>query len=493
MNAARNVERRVMSRLSVIGGSMTFRETDPDRIGEGRSGPLTGRLLGGRWRLGELLGRGGMSSVYAATHRNGKQVAIKVLRPDLSTRERTKWRFLREGHIANRIHHDGVVTVLDDFTQNGVVFLVMDLLEGITVEQHCSERGGILGVGEVLAIADAVLDVLIAAHAVGVVHRDIKPSNLFLTTHPTLKLLDFGIASLRETPGVTTATMNGALLGTPGFMAPEQARGRWKEVDARTDLWGVGALMFRLLTGRHVHEGESAHETVVVAATKSASSLASIDASLSAGLVALVDRALESDAGARWQSATEMQNAVRAERQRMPSSRLPRPSSRLTVATLDEAMSVAGTANELPARSENAASARSTRPARWWPSFVYGALVAVVFLWIVTGQSERTPPSTAPSRPVIASTLSQSKSELPLSAPVHPLVPAPPMFSAATPPATRLGPKPAQNAPNASPTTLTLRTEKRNPKAPTAIVEPAASAPAPANPRRLEDVLDERK
>src|SRR5689334_14336200 len=104
-----------------------------------RTGSLTGRLLAGRWRLGELLGVGGMSSVYAATHRNGKQVAIKVLRPDLSTRDRTKWRFLREGTIANRIGHEGIVTVLDDITENGLVFLVMERLEGVTVEQYCCE------------------------------------------------------------------------------------------------------------------------------------------------------------------------------------------------------------------------------------------------------------------------------------------------------------------------------------------------------------------
>src|SRR5437868_12122364 len=162
------------------------------------SGPLTGRLLSGRWRVGKLLGRGGMSTVYAATHRNGKTCALKVLHPELAASATSRRRFLREGYIANKVAHDGVVSVLDDdVTQDGTVFLVMDLLEGTTLEDHCRASGGRLPPGDVLVIADAVLDVLIAAHAKGVVHRDLKPSNVFLLSRGTLKLLDFGIASLR--------------------------------------------------------------------------------------------------------------------------------------------------------------------------------------------------------------------------------------------------------------------------------------------------------
>jgi len=473
---------------------MIFRESNPvDRVGQsraGRTGRMTGRLLGGRWRLGELLGEGGMSSVYAATHRNGKQVAIKVLRPDLSNRERTKWRFLREGSIANRIDHEGVVTVLDDITENGVVFLVMERLEGATVEQHCCERGGILAVGEVLAIADAVLNILNAAHAVGVVHRDIKPSNLFLTTQETLKLLDFGIASLREAPGVANATMNGALLGTPGFMAPEQARGRWKEIDARTDLWGVGALMFRLLTGRLVHEAETTHESVVAAATQPARTLASVGASSSESLIALVDRALKSDPSARWQSAAEMQAAVRNERACLPPCGLPQPSRKAMVATLDEAMSVAGTANELAIPVEHVAVARLKSSLHWWPSFAYGVLGAVVFLWIVTGRTEKAAPASLP----LASTVIEHSPKDPVSpSPPSNLVPAGAIPSSA--PSIALPraavAKSAQSA-NAPAATLPQRNERRMTKPLPFAAGSAQPVPPSPSPRRLEDVLDER-
>jgi eukaryotic-like serine/threonine-protein kinase len=474
---------------------MISRRVDPEDQGSnqrGRKGPLTGRLLGGRWRLGELLGQGGMSSVYAATHRNGKQFAIKVLRPDLSDRERTKWRFLREGYIANRVGHEGVVTVLDDITENGVVFLVMELLEGITVEQYCCERGGTVPTGEVLAIADGVLDILVAAHAKGVVHRDIKPSNLFLTSEQKLKLLDFGIASVREAPGVANATINGALLGTPGFMAPEQARGRWKEIDARTDVWGVGALMFRLLTGRLVHETETTHESVVLAATQPAQSIGSIEASLPDNLVALVDRALASDPRDRWQNAMAMQVAVRAEQRRLPSSALPRPSRRATAATLDEPRSVAGTASELPNRLESAASKRLARSPRWWVSSAGGALGAVLFLWIIGGRAERA----SPARPMASSALTSQERTPPLATSTPP-----PVAVASTAPTVSSSPfttpfTTAQTIRGAASSSIPRRMPTSGPgnmKPSETRAAPASAAVVPTAPRRLEDVLDERK
>ena len=110
-----------------------------------------------------------------------------------------------------------------------------------------------------LAIGDAVLDVLVAAHAKAIVHRDIKPANLFITRDGTLKVLDFGVARLRDASS-QDSTRTGAMMGTPAFMSPEQAYGRTHEVDAKSDIWAVGASLFRLLTGRHVHLGEGASE-----------------------------------------------------------------------------------------------------------------------------------------------------------------------------------------------------------------------------------------
>jgi serine/threonine protein kinase len=173
-----------------------LRGLEADRAAS-RRGPLTGALLSGRWRVGELLGCGGNSSVYAAIHRNGKELAIKVLRREFSGDPRSRARFLQEGSIVNRIGHPATVAVLDDgVTDDGELFLVMDRLWGVTLAEHQRARGGRLSENEVLLFADAVLDVLSAVHARGVVHRDIKPSNLFLTAEGTLKLLDFGAARL---------------------------------------------------------------------------------------------------------------------------------------------------------------------------------------------------------------------------------------------------------------------------------------------------------
>jgi serine/threonine-protein kinase len=279
---------------------------------------LVGRLLCDKWRLERLLGAGGMSSVYAAVHRNGKRVAIKVLRPDLTGNQRVRSRFLREGYIANRVGHEGAVAVLDNDADGDLVFLVMELLEGETLAARARRLGGTLPAEEVAFAVDGLLDILTAAHASGIVHRDVKPQNVFFTRGGGVKLLDFGIASLREISLGFGQTRADTPLGTPGFMAPEQARGRWEEVDARTDLWAVGATMYRLLTGRCVHAGGTANEAMIAAATQAAPSLAGRRADLPAPLIALVDRAIAFEPAQRWQTAREMQEAVRQVRAALP-------------------------------------------------------------------------------------------------------------------------------------------------------------------------------
>src|SRR5687767_11104726 len=133
-----------------------------------------GSLLCNKWRLARILGCGGMSVVYQAVHRNGKQVAIKVLHPELAVRSSTRRRFLREGYIANRVGHPGAVSVLDDgVDDDGTVFLVMELLEGETVGAQLKRLPALHTHEQVLAVADCVLEVLSAAHEAGVVHRDV--------------------------------------------------------------------------------------------------------------------------------------------------------------------------------------------------------------------------------------------------------------------------------------------------------------------------------
>jgi serine/threonine-protein kinase len=269
-----------------------------------------------------------MSSVYAAVHRNGNPVAIKVLSRELTANTRARARFLREGYVANRVGHPGAVRVLDDDIADGeIVFLVMELLDGETLADRARRLGGRLPPNEVAFAADGLLDVLASAHAHGIVHRDVKPANVFLTRRGEVKLLDFGIARLEELSGVPISTRSGGLLGTPGFMAPEQARGRWAEVDARTDLWAVGASMFRLISGRAVHEVGTDNEAVIAAATEPVASLGSLEPGLPARLVRLVDRALCLDPGARWQSALDMQAGLRDVQAALPTFRWEPPPS----------------------------------------------------------------------------------------------------------------------------------------------------------------------
>lgn len=270
-----------------------------------------GKTLCGKYRLDRLLGLGGMGAVYAATHlRNANQVAVKVLHVEFSIDSNVRARFLREGYAANSVEHSGTVRILDDhIAEDGSVFLVMDLLEGETLDARWERSGRKLGVPEVVTVVNDLLDVLTAAHAKGVVHRDIKPENLFVTREGELKVLDFGIARMREGPSMEGATKTGRVMGTPAFMPPEQALGR--DIDGQTDLWAVGATMFTLASGHHVHEAETPEEMLVRAGSQPARSVATVAPHLPPGIVAVIDRALAFDKVRRWAGAQEMRRALR--------------------------------------------------------------------------------------------------------------------------------------------------------------------------------------
>ncbi|MEZ4227003.1 MAG: serine/threonine-protein kinase [Polyangiaceae bacterium] len=266
-----------------------------------RANARVGSRLRDKWHPGVLLGVGGMAAVYAGTHRNGSRAAIKVLHPELSAHTDIRSRFFREGRVANTVQHPGAVSVLDEDEAE----------DGESLEARASRQGGSLAVDEVLAATDQLLDVLVAAHAKGVIHRDLKPENLFLTRDGVVKVLDFGIARLRELSSRSHATRDGSTMGTPAFMAPEQARGVWDEVDGRADLWAVGATMFALITGRPVHQGRTVNEILVAAVTQKATPLAEAAAGVPKPVADLVDKALAFDKEARWPDAAAMQNAVR--------------------------------------------------------------------------------------------------------------------------------------------------------------------------------------
>jgi eukaryotic-like serine/threonine-protein kinase len=263
-----------------------------------RAQKRVGAVLDEKWTLEVLIGSGGMGAVYSARHRNGARAAVKILHPELARLSDVRERFLREGYAANRVEHRGVVQVLDDDIvttgdDEGSAYLVMELLEGESLQDRVM-RGPKLTERELLEVMDAVVDVLAAAHAHGVVHRDLKPENIFLARDPEregvrVKVLDFGLARLAEASGVTNA---GMAVGTPSFMSPEQAAGRSADIDGRTDIFALGATVFRIVTGRRIHDAENMVQLVVLMATNAAPPLRTIAPSVSESFANVVDRAL---------------------------------------------------------------------------------------------------------------------------------------------------------------------------------------------------------
>ncbi len=412
-----------------------------------------GTELAGRWILDRLVGVGGMGQVFAATHRNGKRAAVKLLRPELSVEPSIVRRFVREGYAANRVEHPGAVSVLDDgVAEDGSIFLVMDLLVGETLKARV-ERRGPLPVDEVLRHAGDVLDVLAAAHERGIVHRDIKPENLFVTEDGATRVLDFGIARVRELSRTQGSTESGVMMGTPSFMPPEQARGQSDRVDGRADLWAVGATMHVLLTARPLRQASSASEELFLAMTAPVASVALALPALAPAVAAIIDRALRFEPAERWPDARAMRAAVRdaAGRLRLP----PRPR-----ATKERGRLIVG--------------------------ILATGLLAVVG-WVGLHPAARSPaPSQGNPRPMASPAALAAAPPPPPSSQPLPLVATTPSSSApvvAAPPARRAAPvhaSPARSAPELS-----------DAAAPT-VATGAADAGSPAGPQANPDFFDRR-
>jgi serine/threonine-protein kinase len=270
----------------------------------------TGSVLDGKWRLERKLGEGGMGAVYAAVHvRNAKRVAVKILH-DASDNAEILTRFQREGYVSNVIDDPGVVAVYDDaVAPDGTAYLVMDLLEGESIEDRAQARGGKLPWQEVLTIAHPALAVIQKAHERGIIHRDLKPSNLFLTSERRIKVLDFGLAGMTA-PHLKVTGPTTPMMGTLGFMPPEQIRGEWSRVGPASDIWAMGATLFALLTGLCVHENGPPEQFLKRALVDPAPPIRSVDPTVPAEVAEIVDRALAVDPEARFRDAQEMRDAI---------------------------------------------------------------------------------------------------------------------------------------------------------------------------------------
>jgi CheY-like chemotaxis protein len=273
-----------------------------------------GELLGGRFRIGRLLGAGGMGAVYEAAREDLAQmrVAVKVLHATLACDETLLARFRREAETVGALNHPNIVRILDFQSQEGEpAFLVMELLDGVSLRQELTRYGQFSQVRTVF-IASQILAALAAVHRAQVIHRDIKPENIVLTSISGLadivKVLDFGVAKvLNASPG-DTLTQAGTVLGTPTYMAPEHARGA--AIDIRSDLYSVGAIMYEALAGRAPFAGDNYNALLFAIQQGTPPPLEELRSDLDPELIRVVTHAMATDANLRFQNAEEMAQAL---------------------------------------------------------------------------------------------------------------------------------------------------------------------------------------
>jgi eukaryotic-like serine/threonine-protein kinase len=287
-------------------------------IAEESSRSLIGKSIG-HYQIISLLGRGGMGEVYRARDtRLGREVAIKVLPREYSADADRLRRFEREARAAGMLNHPNILTIYDIGTHGGAPFLVSELLEGATLREQL--RGAVLPLRRAFDYAVQMGRGLAAAHDKGIVHRDLKPENLFITKDGRLKILDFGLAKLRRpltggavntgAPTDPLGTAPGVVMGTVGYMSPEQVRA--EEVDHRSDIFAFGAILYEMLAGQRAFRGASAAETMNAILKEEPPELSQTNRNVAPAIERLMRRCLEKSAEERFQSARDLAFALEA-------------------------------------------------------------------------------------------------------------------------------------------------------------------------------------
>jgi eukaryotic-like serine/threonine-protein kinase len=356
------------------------RTTEAETAGEwSLSGALSGAMVS-HYRILDKLGGGGMGVVYKAEDtRLGRLVALKFLPEELSRRREAVSRLQREARAASALNHPHICTVHDIDSQGDRPFIVMELLEGQTLRHKIG--GKPLPLDLVLEFGIQIADGLAAAHAKGIIHRDIKPANIFVTVHGEIKVLDFGLAKLSsaaqadppaeqagvaevqsgETAAMSDATLTqpGIAVGTVAYMSPEQAKGA--EIDARTDLFSFGALLYEMTTGKRAFDGTSAAEIFRAILQNMPALARALNPETPRQLDDIIAKALEKDRDVRYQSASDL----RADLKRLKRD-------------LDSARTAALFNADLGAPAKRQASSGSLRRRRRWPAAA-AALALIVF------------------------------------------------------------------------------------------------------------------
>jgi len=284
------------------------------------------------YRILRRLGSGGMGEVYAAEdERLRRDVAIKFISAGKAVDESSRRRFEREAQAASALNHPNICTIFEVSEHEGRPFLVMELLDGQDLRQVCAV--GPVEISSLLKWGIEIADALAGAHARGIVHRDIKPANVFVTLRGDAKVLDFGLAKLGRSEDMKSetvsfaATANGSVMGTVAYMSPEQARG--EALDARTDLFSLGAVLYEMASGKRAFDGPTSAVIFNSILTASPTPVSHIRGDVPPELQSIIDKALQKDRQARYQSAAGIKTDLKRLQRELESRTLePTASSR---------------------------------------------------------------------------------------------------------------------------------------------------------------------